>query len=317
MRLFASLCAMALFAPITPVHAQFIAWVSPNGSDNNSCTQTSPCATFNRVYTTVPPLPHPDQINCLGGGDYGFVAVSSSIVIDCGSDTGYINTTSNGAAITVSGGSNITVTLRHLTLNGNGFGGNGIEVTSAVSGINLVVDQCVINGFANAGGSGAGSGISFFPSGSRSSLTVSNTTITGSNSANSGYGIFVQPSTSGGILSVNLIGTVVANNARGVWLTAAPGVIAGVLLDSRVIQNQDDGIFVGGSAFVTIDGSTIADNLDIGVVSNNAGANVAFNNSTITGNGTGISGPATSSFGNNRLFLNGSNGSFASTVGLK
>jgi hypothetical protein len=314
MLLFASLCAMALFAPITPVHAQTIAWVSPNGNNANNCTQTSPCATFQGAYNT--PGPHPDQINCLGGGDYGFVGVNSSIVIDCGSDTGYINTTFNGAAITVFGGSNITVTLRHLTLNGSGFGAIGIEVTSAVSGINLVVDQCVINGYANAGGGGSGAGIDFSPSGSRSSLTVSNTTITGSNSASSGYGIFAQPSASGGILSVNLIGALVANNFRGVWLSASSGVIAGVLLDSRVIQNQDDGIWVGGSAFVTIDGSTIADNLDIGLVSANSGANVALNNSTITGNSTGISGSATSSFGNNRLFLNATNGTFGSTQPL-
>lgn len=65
--------------------------------------------------------------------------------------------------------------------------------------------------------------------------------------------------------------------------------------------------------YITIDSSTIADNLVVGILSQNSGANIAVTNTTITGNGLGVNGSAVTSFKNNRLFLNGTDGSFGGT----
>jgi hypothetical protein len=315
----ASLCAMAFVVPTVPALAQLRVWVNnpagvPAGNDSTCVPNvTTPCATFAKAITLAG---FGGEINCLSDGDYGPVTISASIIIDCGSNVGTIEQQSNNFAAIEISGSGINVTLRHLYLEGFGTGQAGIFATA--TNINLVVENCIIDGFNNTGGARTfyGMGIFFGPLGTRSSMTVSNTAITGSNNTVVGasYGILAQPNTSGEILSVNLIGVLLANNEYGVAFSAGGGVIAGVVVNSRVIENTANGITVGGASdFITVDSSTIADNLANGIASTTSGANVAVTNTTITGNGTGVSGSAVTSFTNNRLFLNGTNGSFGST----
>ena len=322
MLLCASLCTLAFVVPTAPALAQARVWVNnpaatPPGNDSTCAAnnQSLPCATFAQALTLAGTG---GEVNCLSDGDYGTVTISAPVTIDCGSNTGNITQTSstlNGAINITTGGN---VTLRKLALNGFGTGAVGINVTSGTgTSVNLLVDNCIIDGFNNSAVA-AGIGIAFSPGGtaSRNSLTVLNTTITGSINTQS-IGILVSPFNSD-IVSLSLVGDVLGNNYYGVYINCGSGVIAGVVVDSRVVENQNNGITVSGnSTFITIDGSTIADNLGTGIASQSAGANVAVNNSTITGNATGVSGSATSSFKNNRLFLNGTNGTFGSTQSLQ
>ena len=311
MRKLILLCALVfatvLLISASPVMAQYVSWVGPNGSDNNACTQTSPCQTFEGAISKGS-----TEINCLDDGDYGGFFITASIIIDWGGHVGTVaQPTNNLPAIRLSG-TGLNVTLRHLSIEGFGTGQIGIGTASGVSNVNLVIDNCVIDGFANSGGgSAAGVGIYLTPGGTRSSLTVTNTVISGSNGT-SGDGILVQPS-GGAIVSVSLVGDLIQNNTDGVFFNASGGVIAGVVVDSRVIENPFIGIVAGGTDYITIDSSTIADNLVVGILSQNSGANIAVTNTTITGNGLGVSGSAVTSFKNNRLFLNGTDGSFGGT----
>jgi hypothetical protein len=42
----ASALAILLSMSASPVMAQNVLWVGPSGSDGNTCSETSPCATF-------------------------------------------------------------------------------------------------------------------------------------------------------------------------------------------------------------------------------------------------------------------------------
>src|SRR5258708_3020863 len=89
-----SLCAMVLISA-SPVHAQSNLWVANYGNDGNSCSQTSPCATFLGAIFKGGVA----QINCLTSGDYGPVLITASITIDCGSGNIGNVAVSSGSAI--------------------------------------------------------------------------------------------------------------------------------------------------------------------------------------------------------------------------
>jgi hypothetical protein len=298
----ASLFTMVLLISASPVQAQNVLWVSNSGNDANTCGATTPCATFQGTYNKGSVV----QINCLTSGTYGAITITSSLTIDCGTgNIGDVNVFT-GSAITINTSSAIII-LRHLNVNGLGNSGstNGI-VTTSFSGT-LIVEDCMIHGFNSEG-------ISFAPSSGRGLLHVSNSQIFGNFD-----GISVQP-TSGQIASVTLNRVeLVANSGAGLFLTGS-GVVAGTMRDSVVGENGVQGVIAQATqVFFTIEGSSIVDNLEVGIQTGSAGTAIKVAASTIGGNGTGVHAFAGSivSFGDNHMGDNGSDGNFTSTVALK
>lgn len=234
MRKFILLCAslftMVLLFSAGPARAQYILYVGPNGSDNNGCTPTAPCATFVGAINKFPA--QFSEINCLGAGNYGPVTITFSITIDCGS--GNVGNIALGTAsgIQIETSTKVTVILRHLAVDGLGNTSNqvnGIEASS-FNGGTLIVEDCMIHGYHN------GSGILFTPLGGRGLLQVSNSQV-----FDNGDGILVQPS-SGQIASVTLNrAEVVANAFDGLFLAGA-GVVAGTVRDSVFGENGGSGV---------------------------------------------------------------------------
>jgi len=311
------LLAMAFFTATTPVHAQNLAWVSPNGSNANSCSQTSPCATFAGAISKGGVA----QINCLGSGNYGplnasTVSISDSIIIDCGDgNVGEIVSGSDNGININSSDSNAIIVLRHLSINGGGNVANGIN-TQAFAGGTLIVENCQIFGFASSSGT-TGSGIYFAPagaSGSRGLVQVSDSLLfnNGNNAIN------VSPGT-GVIASATLNRDEFTANGTGVSLGGA-GVVAGSMRESIAAESAAFGVTANASqVFFTIEESSIIDNLSTGIRANSAGTVINVGASTIGGNGTGVHAIAGSivSFGNNQMSANGTNGTFTSTTGLQ
>jgi hypothetical protein len=307
------LLAMAYFTATTPVHAQNLSWVSPNGNDSNSCAQTSPCATFAGAISKGGVA----QINCLGSGNYGAlnsitVSITGSIVIDCGvGNVGEMTTNGGSAAININAGSAVTIVLRHLSLNGGDANTNGIFTQSFPSGT-LIVEDCMIHGFHSSGSTGYG--IYFTPSSGRGTLQVSRSLIYDNQIA-----IFVDPA-SGQIASIGLDGDELSGNqATGLYMFGS-GIVAGTMRQSLVAENGFDGVFAGASqVYFTVEESSIIDNLDIGIQTDASGAVVNVGGSTIGGNGTGVRSTLGSliSFGNNQMSANGTNGTFTATTPLQ
>ena len=105
-----------------PAYAQATrTWVSGTGDDLNACSRTAPCKTFaGAILKTTAG----GEINCVDPGGFGNVNITKWITIDCaGANGGILNSGIIGIIIN---GSQITVNLRNLTLNGAGSGTIGI-----------------------------------------------------------------------------------------------------------------------------------------------------------------------------------------------
>jgi hypothetical protein len=308
----ASLCTVLLLISASPVRAQTLAWVSPTGSNTGStCSETAPCATFQYALSAVSGV---TQINCLGSGNYGgntsALIITKSIVIDCG--TGSVGTVAPGSgnAIAIQTSSAATIVLRHLSITGS----EGIDAETQFFGGTLIVEDCLIQGTGvNNHGIGFGPG-----AGARSLLQVSNTQI-----RNYGVGISITPF-SPVIATATLDRVESSQNLLDGVVLGGTGVVAGVMRNSLVAGNTQDGVLAQGSAasfqaFFTIEESSIIANVGNGIHTNSANAFLNVGASTIGANGTGVKVQAGSivSFGNNQMSDNGVNGSFASTTPLE
>ncbi len=296
MLLWATLSATAFAVATTSAHAANTrSWVSSSGSDSNACTQAAPCLTFAHA---IGQTNSGGEIDCLSGGDFGPVTITSSITIDCGA--GQVGAIGAGIAISINVPSAAVIILRNLSLNGFG-GGYGIY-TDSFPGGTLIVQHCNVHGFT------ADYGIYFAPSSGRGLLQISDTAIYGN-----GSGIVVSPS-SGVIASVVLDRVEITANSGYGLLLEGNGTIAGTLRQSVVGENGNAGIYAIATAgvYFTVEESSVIDNLSYGIAVDSSGVNFEVGASTIGGNGTGVDAAAGSlySFGNNQMSANGSNGSF-------
>ncbi len=301
----ASLFTMVLSFSASPVRAQNVMFVSPNGSDANSCAEAAPCATFQGAYNKG----NVSQINCLGSGLYGPINITTSLTIDCGTGNvgNIVSSSANGIAIYTTAAA--TIVLRHLALNGLSTDNlaNRIDATSFLSGT-LIVEDCMIHGHSN------GFGIGFSPTNGRGLLQVSNSQIFSNTN-----GIFVAPATNQ-IASVTLNRVELVGNTVDGLFFGGQGIVAGTMRDSVVGENGNVGVLTDASqVFFTIEELSIVDNLANGIVTNSAGSVINVGASTIGGNGTGVLASSGSliSFGNNQMSANGINGNFTSTTALR
>ncbi len=301
----ASLFAVVLLISASPVRAQNVLWVGPNGNDANNCGQTAPCATFQGAFNKG----NVSQINCIGSGSYGTVAITTSLTIDCG--TGNVGNVlapaNNSNAIVVEGSPAINIVLRHLSLNGLGTGGVGIAAAAFATG-SLVVEDCVVQGFVD--------GIFLSSSSGRSLLNVSNSRFIN----NSGNAIQIDPHGVSTIETIALDHVELSGGGTGFDIESDTGVAAGTIRNSLILGNSGDGIHTTASqVYLTVESSTINANVGTGIHANSAGSNIDVFSSTIGANGTGVQATqgAIVSFGNNGLNGNGVNGNFTSTTALQ
>lgn len=303
-----SVFALMLLFSESAVQAQTVLWVSATGS-GSSCTQTTPCATFQTAVNAGA-----NEVHCLTSGNYGPVTITASLIIDCGSgNVGNISVGTTSNAITINTASAATIILRHLSLNGSGTAQDAIHTLNFASG-SLTVEDCTIQGWANASNPNSGGvGIFFGPTAGRGFLQVSNT-----QSFNNHWGIVVAPQNNQ-IASVALNRVELSGNLYyGIQLQGS--VVAGTMRDSIVAGNGYYGVFTtAAQVYFTVEGSSIVANVGAGILTDSAGSVVNVGGSTIGGNGTGVFALAGSliSFGDNRMSANGSNGAFTSTTPLR
>ena len=123
-------------------------WVSGVGDDANPCSRTAPCKTFAGAISRTAAG---GEINAIDPAGYGAVTITKSITIDGGGTMSSILAAgTNGVIIS---GTNIVVTLRHLSINGAGTGLIGVNVVEAQ---HVNIEDCDIFGF----GAGTGRGVS-------------------------------------------------------------------------------------------------------------------------------------------------------------
>jgi hypothetical protein len=117
--------SLVLVAGWSPAQAQVV-WVMNNGSDisNNTCSSAAPCLTFADAISVAGGT---GEVACVNPGTYAtsgtpVPTITQSLIINC--PGGVID----GSSITISG-SNNSVVLRGISINGEDGPGNGISVT--------------------------------------------------------------------------------------------------------------------------------------------------------------------------------------------
>jgi hypothetical protein len=275
---------MGFFLPVlasAPAHAQASrTWVSGVGDDANPCSRTAPCKTFAGAISKTAAS---GEINCLDPGGFGAVTITKAMTISCEAGTaGIVVAGTNG--INVSAGAGDNVYLKGLDIEGLGTGLVGIKFNS---GANLVVDNCVIRGFA----AGSAWGIQHAPS-TVGSLSVINSVIEHNGNASAGGGIQVS-ATATGFARAMLTRVVVDKNFVGV-----------------------NALGTGTTSSIQIFESTITHNNSFGVSATGTGGSAKIGNSAIIGNGAAATNGNVTSYLNNEILDNATDTTPATTGGL-
>jgi len=278
-RISPSLCLfvtlLVLLISTAPVRAQASrTWVSGVGDDANPCSRTAPCKTFAGAVSKTAPG---GEIDALDPGGFGAVTITKALTIDGGGGQVASVLVSGTNGIVVQAGPNDAVTLRNLRLNGIGAGINGIRF---LSGATVVIENCEIFGFTAAA-------INIAP-GAGGSVFVSTSTLTSNLN-----GVFVD-GTGGGAdaaIKISVTETKAANNSGNGILASTTAGHSGIAM----VVNQIEAL----------------NNNGVGVQASGPGVGIIMGNSTVAGNGTGVSqanGAIIGSYKNNNINANGADG---------
>jgi hypothetical protein len=268
-----------------------------SGNDANPCTRTAPCRNFAAAIAQTQPG---GEVIVLDSGGYGTVTITQavSIVAPPGVYAGI--SVFSGTGITINAGPSDTVTISGLTFNGLG-GTDGIDYNSGAA---LHVENSVFKGLSGAGISGE-------PLSTGGSLVVDDS-------------LFTRSGTEGVVVGAPS-GTTRATIEHCRFEDGFEGVLAGpnanvVVRDSVATGNSSVGFFVDGS-HLDLENSLATHN-GTGLDAVNGG-NMRVSETTIEENTfglvttNGITIGTITSFGNNRLAGNTTNGSFSSTIPLQ
>ena len=289
-----ALMSAAVLFCATSISATTIAhtWVSGSGSDSNTCTFASPCATFQGALANTSAY---GIITAKDAGDFGAVTISQSVTID-GNNLGSITYagSSSGSVISVTA-SSANVTLQNLTINGMSVTGYGINIGNSGT---VIVDHCRIMNIMADGiyFSGAGnltvensriehldaSGINGVEiSGSAvQNVVVRNTVIDASPSTNINNGFVVDGSARS--VSVSLQNVTI----RGAGYAAVENMIGVTEITGSVLTQSWTGVYAWDGATISVASSMITANT-VGVCSG-TGSKIRLDNNDIYDNTTAI-----------------------------
>jgi hypothetical protein len=288
---------LALLPQAAPASATSLeTWVANNGTNNGTCSRTSPCDTFQHAHdaTTAGGV-----IRCVNAGSYGEINITKAISIVC--DNTQARILSGVLGIEVNAGANDIVTLKGLDIDGSDFGTYGIYFNSGAA---LHVDKVHIHNFAASGiivvttgyaelyvtdsiinESG---GIVIAPSGNMNAF------LSHDRLENNSVGIDVEGTYNTGVaVNATVSDCVVTGSAgNGIQAVSPAGVAAtSVLVDHTVSSgNFGSGINANGatasgqgSAIVRVGDATIVLNVT-GISTTGAGVVQSFKNNRISGN---------------------------------
>ncbi len=320
-----ALCIIAFGA--SGAQAQSIrTWVSGVGDDANPCTRTAPCKTWSGAITKTVAG---GEIDALDPGGFGAVDITKAITL-AAEGSGEGGTLSPGSTeVNIIAGPNDVIILRGLQIDGGPVGSSshyGVQVWSAAA---VEIQNCTIRNNTDNVNTTDGYGVYFAPNFASVAppvqLVITDTTITtnGAQTASQGGGILIQPKGNASV-AVTLTNDVIVNNTLGVRADASlsTGTIMMTINSSTIAHNAFAGVSaftVGGTgtsaSTVEVTRSTIADNGGAAFNANGANAIIRLNQTTVSGNKTGIvtaNSGVVSSAGNN-LIIDNTNAGVAPT----
>jgi parallel beta helix pectate lyase-like protein len=233
-----SLGLSVLLIAAASAHAQSKqTWVSGVGDDFNPCSRTAPCKTFAGATSKTAAG---GEISVLDPGDFGAVTITKSITINGDSTLAGILVDGTDAVIVRIMAPIDNVILRGLSINGGGTGLNGIRY---LGGGTLVIEDCRIYGFTQAGihltsTTGAGT-----------LAQVTNSLIAG----NTDYGVHAE-----GNGTISIANSLLTNNGVAVQADAVATTFATVRLSNNEIFDNKTDIGCGGGTVASWKNNKIA-----------------------------------------------------------
>jgi hypothetical protein len=287
-------------------------WVSGVGDDLNPCSRTAPCKTFTGALANTLPG---GEINCLDAGGFGTATITQAVSIICDNVEAGVLVGSGSDGITVSAGASDAVILSGLDIHGVSGALTGIRLNSAGS---LRISNTRVRGFTTA----TSYGVTLTANNVLTAVLMENVTISNNGSSIGGGGLLLNPA-SNASTTLSIKHALIQNNAfAGMRIDTVGKTNAGafVVIDDASFSSDSTGLIVKspfgtGVSSLAVINSTFQQNV-YGVSVNTTYAPF-FGNNTITGNTTGLllngASPATS-FGDNRLGGNNTDGAFTSTI---
>jgi hypothetical protein len=273
---------LAFTLSIAPaVHAQASrTWVSGGGDDNNPCSRTAPCQTFEGALAQTAAG---GEISVLDAGGFGTVTITKAITINgAGTLTSILSAGTNG--IVVNAGVNDKVVIRNVSINGTGNGTNGIRF---LAGKDLTLENVTIEGFT-------GRGIDM------SLTTTAKLFVKNSRISRGATGIFIT--------TISGQAQAILDNVQLTGLTNGfEAALNGraTITNSMISGNASNGILASNTTSrINVDGCQITFNDVAGVNATASGAIIRLSDSAIVSNNAGLSfvgGAVIETTGNNRV----------------
>ena len=229
-------------------------WVSGVGDDVNPCSRTAPCKTYAGAISKTA---KDGEISTLDPGGFGAVTITKSITINGGGGgQGYgsiLASLTTGVIINITDAADVrkSVRLDWLNINGASTGIDGIRI---IAGNTLHVENCLIDGFTDAGIEAA-----YTAANTATVISVNNTTIRNC----VGAGIKTASFT-GGSIRLNVNGVQVTKCGIGIQLVN--GTLANI--NDSLVNSNTTGLQTAettAGSLMNIASTTISNNTGTGV----------------------------------------------------
>jgi nitrous oxidase accessory protein NosD len=260
-----TLLALLVAAPLA-FGAQRTFVSAQTGNDTNPCTVAAPCRGFAAALANTDAG---GEIVVLDSGGYGPVTITKAVAIQAPAGIHAAISVFSGNGIAVTAGAADSVTLKGLSITGQG-GTSGIAFSSGAS---LFVIDCAVSGFAYAG--------LVFNAASPTSVGVVDRSVF----TNNQYGI----SNGAGILTVR--NSIASKNSGAGMLIFGLAATGGATLDvfDSLLDSNGTGLHAltnnGGPSHVRLSGNRIVNNTT-GINLSGSSDAVSIGNNMIRGNGT-------------------------------
>lgn len=261
-------------------------WVSGVGDDANPCSRTAPCKTWAGAISKTAAC---GEIDALDPGGFGAVTITKSITLD-GTGTFASILASLTTGIIINASNTDVITIRGISINGFCNGIRGMNILQAKE---VNVEDCVIFRFANEG--------ILVNESNDMQLNVRNSVIRD----NVGDGIGVG--TTSNIVKASIVNSSLTGNGVGLRAKKNSRIHAD---RCNMSGNASDGVFAdgtGGVAVADVTNSLISNNGTNGIEANAGGIGRVNNCDIFANSGTGalVGAGEIDTWGNNRIFSNG------------
>lgn len=282
-------------------------WVSGVGDDANPCSRTAPCKTFAGAISKTAPG---GEIDALDPGGFGALTITKSITLDGGGGQVASVLVAGTNGIVVAAQPTDVVIIRNLRMDGLLGGGNanaGLNGIRWISGKTLIVENCVIFGFAS-------NGIDIEKSDGGDAFIMNTSVENNGPTANQTGGVFSSNTTN--TVSIAIDHLMAAHNQNGVLAKDFSKVS---VRDSNASNNTVDGFVVQAGtspASMDVNMSTASNNGVAGVQAGGSGgaSTMSITSVSSTGNALGfvqgLNGTI-NTFGNNYINTNTNTGALS------